>query len=178
MIVSVKDPSFSLRRDFEGLCVAHYANILRYLTALTQDRHQAQDLAQDTFLAAYRSLDRFRIGGDFGAYLRGIARNLFLKSLRGTARVERTVLDGVDALFERETTAGVDGLAALDHCIQRLQTGDRDLIDAHYARGIAIRDLARLYGRSEPWVKVVLYRIRRKLKACLERKLAAGGAIP
>ena len=173
----VKDPSFSLRRDFEGLCVAHYTSILRYLAALTQDRHQAQDLAQDTFLAAYRSIERFRIGGDFGAYLRGIARNLFLKSLRGMARVERTVLDGVDALFERETTAGIDGLAALEHCVQRLQTGDRDLIDAHYARGIAIRDLARLYGRSESWAKIVLYRIRRKLKACLERKLATGGAV-
>lgn len=174
----MKDAALSLRRDFEGLCVAHYSGILRYLAALTRDRHQAQDLAQETFLAAYRSLHRFHVGADFGAYLRGIARNRFLKSLRGRARIERTVLDGVEALFRREADAGLDGLAALEQCVRRLQAEDRHLIEAHYARGTALRDLARLHDRSVSWAKVALFRIRRKLKACLERKLAAGEAVP
>ena len=54
-----------LKKNFEGLCIAHYTSVLRYLTALSGDRHKAEDLAQETFLAAYRGLERFESGRDF-----------------------------------------------------------------------------------------------------------------
>ncbi len=170
------DPLASLGRGFQGLCVAHYAGILRYLAALAPDRHLAEDLAQETFIAAYRRLHRFQVGRDFAAWLRGIARHLFLKSLRGARPVEDSVIDRLDALFERESRAGIDGLEALDHCIRRLKEEERKLIADRYDRGLPVGEIARALGQGESWAKVQLHRVRRKLRACLEQRLSAGAA--
>jgi RNA polymerase sigma-70 factor (ECF subfamily) len=166
----------SLRRSFEGLCVAHYAGVLRYLVAVSGDQHLAEDLAQETFLAAYRGLGRFEVGRDFSAYLRGIARNLYLKSLRGAAREAVPVVEGIDSIFERESASGIDGLEALERCIQRLGEEDRGLIEARYDRGVPLEEIAGPLGRSVSWAKVRLHRIRARLRRCIEDRMAAEAA--
>ena len=164
----------SLKRNFEGLCVAHYAGILRYLTALTRDVTIAEDLAQETFLAAYKGLDRFEVGRDFGAYLRGIARNLFLKNLRDNPKEITPVVECIDRLFQTEQRAGVDGLVALERCLKGLDDQEQKIVEQHYTQGQPMEELARGAGQSVSWAKVRLHRIRGKLRSCLERKLAAG----
>ena len=53
--------------------------------------------------------------------------------------------------------------------IAKLEPPSRKLIDERYARKMSVAELARSYGRSESWVAVTLFRIRRALHACLTR---------
>jgi len=165
-----------LRENFEGLCVAHYTSVLRYLVAISGDRHKAEDLAQETFLAAYRGLDRFEEGRDFLPYVRGIARNLYLKSLRDAPKAALSLIENIDSLFHAEERAGVDGVAALEKCLQRLEKEEKDLLDAHYKQGVPLDDIAALMGQSLSSAKVRMHRIRKKLRQCLSPKLVPGGA--
>jgi RNA polymerase sigma-70 factor, ECF subfamily len=98
-----------------------------YIAAHVYRLDDVDDLAQDVFIEAFRSLGDFRPEGDFGAWLRGIARNkihTFLRSanrrnkalerLRGeVARVSETRLERTMA----EDSGAVDVLL---HCIGRL----------------------------------------------------------
>lgn len=164
-----------LRQNFEGLCVAHYAAVMRYLVALSGDWHLAEDLAQETFLAAYRGLERFEIGRDFLAYLRGIARNVYLKSRRSAARGELRLIEAIDSIFEREQSSGIDGLVALERCLERLGAEDKGLVEAHYDNGFSFEEIAEQMERTVSWAKVRMHRIRKSLRRCLEQKLAAEG---
>src|SRR4051812_35579471 len=65
----------ALYADFRG-------RIYGYLRRLTQDEGLAEDLTQETFLRAGKSLDSFRGEGDIGNWLYRIATNLFRDSLR------------------------------------------------------------------------------------------------
>src|SRR5579884_1645890 len=57
-----------------------------YLASQVHHLDDVDDLAQEVFLAALRGLAGYRRGDDFGAWLRGIARNKLLNYFRSTAR--------------------------------------------------------------------------------------------
>src|SRR5436305_2281938 len=75
------------RTEAFGQLVREYALPLRsYLASQVHHLDDVDDLAQEVFLAALESLPKFRRGDDFGAWLRGIARNKLLVYYRSTAR--------------------------------------------------------------------------------------------
>lgn len=63
---------------FEKLVLAYQDRLYGLCYRLAGNHADAQDLAQETFVRAYRALDRFRQEADFGTYLHRIAVNLWL----------------------------------------------------------------------------------------------------
>ena len=93
------DQSFNiLASDYRPMIVA-------YLRSLGADAHLAEDLAQETFLAAYQSLNRFDEEGNLGAWLRGIARNKTLMHWRAAAARDRCPDTGCHAKPGRRPVA-------------------------------------------------------------------------
>ena len=70
---------------FEEAVRPHYANLVRRLVLVVGDPHDAEDVAQDAYLKAYRSWDRFD-GVDVRAWLYTIALRLAFNQLRGRRR--------------------------------------------------------------------------------------------
>ena len=70
---------------FEAAVRPHYANLVRRLVLVVGDERDAEDIAQDAYLKAYRSWDRFD-GADVRAWLYTIALRLAFNHLRGRRR--------------------------------------------------------------------------------------------
>jgi RNA polymerase sigma-70 factor (ECF subfamily) len=70
---------------FEAAVRPHYASLVRRLVLVLGDPHDAEDVAQDAYLKAYRSWDRFD-GADVRAWLYTIALRLAFNELRGRRR--------------------------------------------------------------------------------------------
>ncbi|HEY4189298.1 MAG TPA: sigma factor, partial [Candidatus Limnocylindrales bacterium] len=70
---------------FEAAVRPHYANLVRRLVLVLGDPHDAEDVAQDAYLKAYRGWDRFD-GVDVRAWLYTIALRLAFNQLRGRRR--------------------------------------------------------------------------------------------
>src|ERR1051325_3447157 len=74
-------------RDAFGRIVARYQSMICSLAySATGDLSQSEDLAQETFLAAWKQLRDLREPQKLRAWLCGIARNLTLKTLRREGR--------------------------------------------------------------------------------------------
>src|SRR5687767_13956719 len=75
------------RTDAFGMIECTHALSLRsYLASQVHHLDDVDDLAQEVFLTAFRSLSNYRRGEDFCAWLRGIARNKLLNYFRSTSR--------------------------------------------------------------------------------------------
>jgi len=70
---------------FEAAVRPHYANLVRRLVLVLGDERDAEDVAQDAYLRAYRSWDRFD-GSDVRGWLYTIALRLAFNHLRGRRR--------------------------------------------------------------------------------------------
>lgn len=79
-------------RAFEQLVRTHQGIALRVAYLVVRDQSEAEDVTQDAFVKAYRSLDRFRAEAPFRPWLLRIVRNEALNRVRATRRRERLSL--------------------------------------------------------------------------------------
>lgn len=71
---------------FDVLVQRHQSRVRGWLRHLSKDALLADDLAQETFLLAWRKLPSYKAKGSFEAWLLTIARNQFLQNVRKTGR--------------------------------------------------------------------------------------------
>jgi RNA polymerase sigma-70 factor (ECF subfamily) len=170
---------------FTELVRLHQAAVRAYLGRHSRDRELVDDLAQDAFVTAFRRLDAFRGESSLRLWLLGIARNLWRTHLRGELRrrereEKRLSLELARWRSERvveERLEAVDReLGALECCLQRLGQRNRTLVEAHYFQGETAAEIARGSGRKASAVRMTLLRVRRGLRACVEKQVALGGA--
>lgn len=146
--------------------------IWRFLRALGAGPGEADDLAQETMLVACRG----GVPADPAlarAFLRGVARNLWLRSRRWwLRRREREVAAAVEELWV--ATAGADGgdglVEALRECLAVLQPRARQALELHYHDGLGWRDVAARLGMKPNGTKTLVQRARQSLRACIDRR--------
>ena len=101
----------------------------------------------------------------FMAHLKRIQRS-------GMVALDPDVLELVAQEAEEQLTDFEDRHLALKGCLQKLPAGDASILLAHYQRGESLAEMAGRLGRTREALKQVLLRIRRVLRACIERQLA------
>jgi RNA polymerase sigma-70 factor (ECF subfamily) len=170
------------QEGFERLVHMMHTSVRAYLTSFVGDVVVADDLAQDTFLAAYRDRLSFEGRSTISTWLLGIARNRALGYLRTKSRQEARGAAAWDlAQAEKMLSALTDdasagasherGLAALHDCLNKLAPHSGRLVTEHYFRQRPLVELAREDGRKESTVRVELLRVRSWLRRCVETTL-------
>jgi len=170
------------RNELQILMRCHQAEVYRYVRYLGADRSAAEDLVQETFLAAFRSPDP-PLSADAGrqrAWLRGIARNLFFAHCRRSRKspipVDGAYLEQAETFWATEFLQegdGFDYVEALRECLKRLTAKGRRLLDLRYTHEKSRIEMSRLLGMSEQGIKSALRRIRARLADCIQRRLAS-----
>jgi len=164
---------------FDGLVHEHQAGLRAFIRALGAADIWVDDLAQETFLTAYRRWDDFDPQADFGRWLRGIARNLVANERRKTARQSRLLPHALaDLLLEHapEDSGGqsFDELApALRQCVEQLPPCSRELLTRRYAESQNASVLAQVFQTTAEAIRQQLVRIRTVVKECIQRKMEA-----
>ena len=156
----------------------HYMEIQRplraYLLAATGNLHETDDLSQVVWQVLWRKLDQFDGARSFKAWSFGIARLEVLKWRQGKAR-SREVLSGetLDRLADTSTNFA-DHLSArhayLLDCIAELEGSSRRVVDMKYGEGRRSREIGELIEKSTEAVDMMLSRIRKALRECVDRK--------
>jgi RNA polymerase sigma-70 factor (ECF subfamily) len=78
-------------------------------------------VAQEAFIVAYNRLDEFDRSRDFGAWLRGIARNLVINERRKDARRKRIISDNLTEVLVASSSANDDEPEEMgDYALARL----------------------------------------------------------
>lgn len=137
------------------------------------DRHEADDVLQDTMLKVFSSLDRFRGdgGSPFWGWLRQVAVNEALMRLRRSRRLEHEDGDdAVDALAEDlapPPPAAADA-ALLQRALAQLPDATRSVLWLYHAEGYTHQEIAEAMQRSVSFSKSQLARGTRRLRALLQ----------
>ena len=165
------------RTEAFGRIVRDYALPLRsYLASQVHRPDDVDDLAQEVFLAALASLSTFRRGDNFGAWLRGIARNKVLLYHRTQSRRSQALQrfrDEVTALIEDD----LDRAAASDRaemierllrCIAELPERLRRVVRAGLD-GDRPAEVAKSLSTTVGVIYNLHHRANQLLRACLQK---------
>lgn len=183
----VADVRSGSKESFSQLVRLYQAKVRCYLGRFVRGADVVDDLAQETFIAAYRSIATYKEESSLALWLLGIARNLALKHLRDDQRRRAHETDSFEAAFSRwsEERLGADDagaarheevMAALRSCMDGLQKHSAGMIRDAYYKGRTAAEIAKDTGKSEGSVWVTMMRIRQTLRECIAGRIAGAGA--
>lgn len=156
------------RAAFGELVHRHQSAVRSFLRSLTQGDHAlADDLAQDTFVQAYRGLGRYRHEGSFTTWLLGIAHNFW----RNARRRQRTVPLEPAHLDQQESAPSAERASDLHHdltlALRQLAPDERTALHLCYQQGLSHAEIATVLGWPLGTVKTHLARSKDKLRPLL-----------
>jgi RNA polymerase sigma-70 factor (ECF subfamily) len=177
---------------FRELVVRFERPVFSLIARMVGDRALAEDLAQETFLKAYRALASYDAGRKFSSWLFKIAHNTTLDHLR-RRELDTVPLDapdpdhgGLAAVLPDRTDRGTDTAArrsdlaaALRRAVAALRPEYREVVLLRFQEGLAYQDIAEVTGQPLGTVKTQLHRARNELMTTLgELGWGAEGIVP
>ncbi len=171
-------------QDFEDIVAENESKIFNTIYSFVGDYEDALNLTQETFISAYRHMDRFRHESDIYTWLYSIAINLCKKDHN---RKKRRSLVFTSSLDDPETLQHIERQASGDRSaieileldeeqsmirqeIAALSKKHRAVIILKYMQDLSYEEIGNILGCSIGTVKSRLSRAKEKLKQRLERE--------
>lgn len=164
------------REAYVSVIDAHYRSVYRLLLFLGRDAHLAEDLTQEVFASAWRSLDGFRGASSVRTWLHRIAYHAFVDARRRHERDKVAVgmLEGRDCGVVDDPLAGIvadEHLSQLGRAMEHLDLEERTVLLLHYSDGLSYREMGEVLGRPDGTLKWVTSRALEKLRKQLAGKV-------
>ena len=173
---------------FDQLVLLHQQEVFAVAVRMLGSRDEAQDIAQETFVRAYRAIGAFRQEAKLSTWLVSIAMNLCRNRRRWWARQRRVVTVSLDEPVELEegvVTHDVADPAPLPSALAErrereryvmaalklLDEADRTVIVLRDLQGYSYEEIAGMLGIPLGTVKSKINRARWQLRALLNGKL-------
>lgn len=161
-----------------GQLVQRYQQfVFTLVLRFTDNREDAEEISQDIFVKAYRSLADFRGESKFSTWLYTIVRTSCITFLRkkklATTSIdnERTfvTLENRESSFSANLVEQKSRHAVVTSAIRQLSPDDAQLITLFYKGEQSLEEIGRIMGYDPNTVKVKLHRARHRLKEKLEK---------
>ena len=150
-------------QSMEEIYQRYAQTVYRYLFSLVRDPDLAEELTQETFYQAIRSIDRYDESCKITTWLCAIAKN----ALR-THRRKHPPTEDIDELPLQAPSAEAEAISAdaklsLMRRLHALPEPYREIIYLRSLGNLSFREIGELLGRSENWARVTFYRAKEKL---------------
>ena len=163
---------------FETLVLRHQSHIVNYAAAVMRDSNDAEDVAQQTFLRAYRALAQFRGESTFKTWLYRIATNVALTHLnrrdRETRMRNHNLDDDTSSLKAFEIASqGIDTETnvvlrdTIDRALATLPNELRIAVILRDVAGLDYKEIADATGAPIGTVESRIFRGRQRLRPLL-----------
>lgn len=160
---------------FEELVSRYEHRVYAFAMQWRRNPVAAREVTQDAFVRAFQAVDQFDVSRSFAPWLFAIARRKCLDYHRHNPPVEEDATpeipdfdDPARLLSRREESAEVWRLAR-----RHLGADQYQAIWLRYAEEMDVRQIAQALGKTQTYVKVLLFRARRKLAGPLRQAAPA-----
>ena len=145
----------------------HARTVYKFLLAQCGDAHLAEELTQETFYQAVRSVDRFDGSCKISVWLCQIAKHLWYQHLRKARR--ETPLPEEDSALPPLPSAEAEvctreGQLDLLRRVHQLPEPGREVVYLRVFGALSFREIGEVLGKTETWARVTFYRCKERLK--------------
>ena len=155
--------------SFEQLLYAYEKRIFNYILRLIQNKEDAEDIAQETFIKVYKNLHKIDQDKNFKTWLYTIATNTTYDWLRRKkSRRELFVIDDPESSFETidevDTYKEVEDKEVVEQALQCIKPLYKSILLMYYKDELTYEEIAHHLRIPLNTVKTHLFRAKRALK--------------
>lgn len=150
--------------DYEKLYRTYYMDVFSYAVTLLKDRQMAEEITQDVFFRAMNSKKQFEGRSKELTWLCAIAKNACMDELRRQNRLS-PLEDDVEADNGfTEKLEDKDALLQIHRSLHVMEEPYKEVFQLRVFGELPFADIARIFGKTEPWARVTYHRARLKLQ--------------
>lgn len=167
----VKGGSTTLESEsFDQIYRTYFDPVYRYVLSLSRKPELAEEITQETFFKAMRSLDKFRGGCSVKSWLCSIARNLLIDQQRKKKPQSIAQMQDLpDTATDLEASlVQQDESMRIHHLLHHLAEPYREVFTLRALGQLSFRDIGEIFGKSTNWACVVYHRARASIKQKME----------
>ena len=159
-MLSNKDKRFN-----DDILCAEYEALYHYTLALCRDEALAQDITQETFLKAMKSVDKFKGDSSLYTWLCAIAKRLLINRYKKDRReLPSEDFDIIQTSAEKspEELVSDKNMAMYIHRIlHRMDEPYKEVFSLRVFGQLSFADIAKLFAKTESWARVTYHRARK-----------------
>jgi RNA polymerase sigma-70 factor, ECF subfamily len=162
------------RDAFHELYMHYHGRLARFLSRVTRDQGELEEVINDTLLIVWQQAGSFRGASRVSTWIFGIAYRCVLKSVRKSSARSRTLLlaaqDGEG--FSEDVASSLEDRQLLEHALACLPPAQRLVILLAYCMEYSCEEIAAIAECPVNTVKTRMFYARRKLRALLSADLS------
>lgn len=153
--------------EFNELYTMYSKEIYKYFLYQVTDTHLAEELVQETFFQAFKSIGNFQERSSLKTWLYGIARNVYLKNLRNKDKFQRVNIYEIDIESKEDTPQAIyekkEKLKDIYMKINNLEEPYRQVLILRAINNLTFKEIGIVLKKNENWARVTFHRAKGKL---------------
>ena len=156
--------------SFDQIYQSCFDPVYRYVLSLSGNPHVAEEITQETFFKALRSLNQFRGDSSVKSWLCAIAKNIWISEQRKkkTQPIDEAAPLPDHRAGPEESIMCQDESMRIHRLLHRLDEPYREIFTLRTLGELSFRDIGELFGKSANWACVLYHRARAKIKEDME----------
>ncbi|QTD37273.1 sigma-70 family RNA polymerase sigma factor [Polaribacter batillariae] len=137
---------------------------------MTKNREEAEEISQDTFVKAYKNLNKFKGDSKFSTWLYRITYHTCLDALKKNKKHTNSFELNEITLNQIQTTDNAlqtlerkERAKTMNKCLLQLPAEERSILWLFYYKELSLKEIIEVTSLSEANIKVKLHRGRKKL---------------
>lgn len=157
--------------ELEKIILEYYKDILLYVNSLCKNYDIAEDITQDTFIKAMKSLDTFDGSQNVRAWLYKIAKNTYFtyynrQKKYSNGEILEDVADDrkavVDKLIDEEQ------VLIIHKFLHKMDEPYKEIFNLRVFGELSFDEIALIFGKTPNWARVTFYRAKKKIIEYME----------
>lgn len=153
--------------EIDQLYLTYEKTVFRFLLSLTGNPQLAEELTQETFYQAIRSIARFKGDSSVSTWLCQIAKNLWLQYLekekKHGAFLEMDLNEPDTKPTPDQQILQAENKIRLYRLIHQLKEVEKELVLLRINGDFSFKEIGAIFGKSENWARVTFYRVKQKI---------------
>ncbi len=157
--------------DFELIYQTYFKDVFLYLRSMSANENIAEEITQETFVKALKSLESFDGSKDIRAWLFTIAKNTyFTYCKRQKIFVENEISDDISDPQSDFISCIADEETAfrIHQFLHLMKEPYKEVFSLRVFGELPFEKIALLFGKSPSWARVVFYRAKTQIKEYME----------
>ena len=160
-------------KKIEELYQLYFKDIYLFVKALSKDEHIAEEITQETFFKAMKSIDSFKGECDIRVWLCQIAKNTYYSYCKKNNRIiseeepERT--DTEQKSIESQLIDKEDAVA-IHKILHKLEEPYKEVFHLRTFGELSFKEIGEVFEKTESWSRVTYHRAKMKIIEQLNKK--------
>ena len=155
-------------QDIEKIYEEYFKTVYKYLFCLTRNTDISEELTQETFYKAVKSINSFKGDCKISVWLCQIAKNLWYNEYKKNKKIKNINQNELEKIYSNENIENDiilnEEKIILYKKMQKLDEVTRNVILLRLTGDLSFKEIGIILNKTENWARVTFYRGKKKLK--------------